>query len=111
LVIAYTSIEQVLVGLDPLRIITPELGLGKGKIGAGSEVASAGLGGLGLGGVGGYMTMGLGGAKVKARVVRAGEGEVLIDREGEQVSELLWVGEASSDKTHTRSFCRLGRLL
>ncbi|KAL7417275.1 hypothetical protein BDY24DRAFT_412023 [Mrakia frigida] len=93
-VAAYTSSEQVVIALDPMRVLgevakaesLPEGGAaGAGGAGGGGggesrpmSVAS-GLGGLGLGGMGGYM--GLGTGKGKASVVRVAEGEVLVGRD------------------------------
>lgn len=95
-VAAYTSSEQVVIALDPMRVLgevakaesLPEGGAaGAGGAGGGGggesrpmSVAS-GLGGLGLGGMGGYM--GLGTGKGKASVVRVAEGEVLVGRDSE----------------------------
>lgn len=81
-VVAYSSNEQVLAGLGPLRLIGSDLLQGREPPEKPQSVVSGGLGGLtaGLGGMGGYM--GLGSlSKGKANVIRVGEDEVLVARD------------------------------
>lgn len=112
IVAAYTSADHVLIGINPLRVLSMELNLGSHRAGAGTEVegrpnsvVSAGLGGLGLGGVGGYMTLGLGGsAKAKPRVIRVGEGEVLVDRDGKHPHHplhLIFISMVSTSRVNS----------
>lgn len=88
IVAAYTSAEQVIIGLDPMRSLgdvakaETTTGSALGALGPGGDrpmSVASGLGGLGLGGMGGYM--GLGPGKGKATAVRVGEEEVLVGRD------------------------------